>query len=333
MTQEKKQSTALTISVDSHGAMVPSNVAEAIEMAKMFAASDMVPKQFIGKPGNVLIAIQMGASLGLAPFPSLANIAVINGRPSLWGDAMLGLILARADCQSVEEWKSDDGQTAFCEVRRRGRPPVERSFSMTQAKKAGLAVKTGPWQQYPDRMLQLRARGFALRDSYADVLTGVSMAEEARDYEPEHVVDQSPEYIPEGRHDARPRRVSQNRPPEPDLDTQNSPQDAPGSSQDDQPDPEPAPPPETAQNATGEESSEATAADLADRLIAEARASTSAQERIRILGLTEQLPEKEKESVRIVLAECQKAADLAASAGQNASRETRPKKKTSETRA
>ena len=46
------------------------------------------------------------------------------------------------------------------------------------AKRAGLWGKQGPWQQFPDRMMQMRARGFTLRDGFADVLGGLYLREE-----------------------------------------------------------------------------------------------------------------------------------------------------------
>ena len=72
---------------------------------------------------------------------------------------------------------------ATCEAKRRGdAEPVVSRFSMADAKRAGLAGKTGPWTQYPKRMLQMRARGFALRDAFPDLLRGFVTAEEAQDY-------------------------------------------------------------------------------------------------------------------------------------------------------
>lgn len=166
----------------SMGFMTPANLSEAMEMAKILADSSIVPKDFIGKPGNVLIAVQWGIELGLAPLQAMQSIAVINGRPAIWGDAMLALVQGSGRLESIDEEITDDGQVATCTIRRRGQAkPVVRQFTMDEAKKAGLAGKAGPWQQYPRRMLQLRARGFALRDAFADVLRGVAIAEEARD--------------------------------------------------------------------------------------------------------------------------------------------------------
>jgi len=53
------------------------------------------------------------------------------------------------------------------------------------AKRAGLWAKQGPWTAYPKRMMQMRARGFALRDAFPDVLKGMITAEEAQDYQEE----------------------------------------------------------------------------------------------------------------------------------------------------
>jgi len=67
-------------------------------------------------------------------------------------------------------------------AKRKGRKPVETRFSVEDAKRAGLWGKGGPWTAYPKRMLQMRARGFALRDAFPDVLKGMISVEEAQDY-------------------------------------------------------------------------------------------------------------------------------------------------------
>lgn len=161
--------------------LVPTNNSEAWEIAKMLADSDMVPKDYKGKPANVLVAAAMGAELGLPPVQALQNIAVINGRPSLWGDALIGLVRSHPKCEDIAETFDEDTMTASCVVKRKGQSPVEATFSQADAKAAGLWGKTGPWSQYPKRMLKLRARGFALRDAFADVLKGVAVAEEQQD--------------------------------------------------------------------------------------------------------------------------------------------------------
>ena len=157
----------------------PQTFEQALTFSNYLADSDMVPKDFKGKPGNCLVAIQWGMEIGLKPLQAMQNIAVINGRPSLWGDAVIALVRSSPLCEYIIE--EDDGHTATCKVKRRGEPEQSRSFSMDDAKAAGLLGKQGPWTQYPKRMRQMRARAFAVRDVFPDVLKGLPVAEEVMD--------------------------------------------------------------------------------------------------------------------------------------------------------
>jgi hypothetical protein len=163
----------------------PATLGEAMEFSKMLADSSMVPKQYQGKPQDIIVCVQWGAELGLAPMQALQNIAVINGKPSVYGDAMMALVQASPVCEGIDEHIEGEGTpnpVAVCVAKRKGRNPVIARFSVEDAKRAGLWGKQGPWQAYPKRMLQMRARGFALRDAFPDVLKGLITAEEAADY-------------------------------------------------------------------------------------------------------------------------------------------------------
>lgn len=157
----------------------PQNFEQALTFSKYLSNSDMVPKDFKGKPENCLIAMQWGYELGMQPLQAIQNIAVINGRPAMWGDAVIALVRSSPLCEYVQE--SDDGSTATCRVKRKGEPEQVRTFSADDARAAGLSGKQGPWTQYPKRMRQLRARAFALRDVFPDVLRGMPVAEEVMD--------------------------------------------------------------------------------------------------------------------------------------------------------
>ena len=160
--------------------------AEIERFAEKAAKSGMVPKDYINKPDAIVIAVMMGSELGLAPMQSLQNIAVINGRPSIWGDAMPGLIRASGKCEYIKEWSTGEGDTLtyFCEAKRKDDPtPSVGKFGVAEAKKASLWGKD-LYAKYPQRMLLARARGFGLRDAFPDVLKGLISAEEARDMVP-----------------------------------------------------------------------------------------------------------------------------------------------------
>jgi hypothetical protein len=163
----------------------PATLTEAIQFSDMLASSSMVPKAYQGKPQDILVCVQWGYEMGLAPMQALQNIAVINGKPSVYGDAMMALVQASAVCEDVEEYFENEGTpnpVAVCIAKRKNRKPVVAKFSVEDAKRAGLWAKQGPWSAYPKRMMQMRARGFALRDAFPDVLKGLISAEEAADF-------------------------------------------------------------------------------------------------------------------------------------------------------
>jgi hypothetical protein len=167
----------------------PATMGEAMEFSKMLAESSMVPRAYQGKPQDIMVCVQWGYELGLAPMQALQNIAVINGKPSVYGDAMAALVQASPVCEGIEEMLENEGSpnpVAVCIAKRKNRTPVTAKFSVEDAKRAGLWGKQGPWTAYPKRMLQMRARGFALRDAFPDVLKGLISAEEAEDYPTEN---------------------------------------------------------------------------------------------------------------------------------------------------
>jgi hypothetical protein len=183
----------------------PQSFNELVQFAQMAARSTMVPNDYRGKPENIMLAVQMGSEVGLAPMQALQNIAVINGRPALWGDAMLALCKQSSKWGGIEETLTGEGddRVATCTVKRGGEAPVVRHFAVRDAIRAGLwltSPSTSPWYRYPMRMLQMRARGWALRDTFPDVLRGLQSAEEATDTPREPFVgttiDASPETAP-----------------------------------------------------------------------------------------------------------------------------------------
>lgn len=172
------------------------------------SVSGLAPKG-LEKQEAIFVAVQMGLELGMTPMSSLTCIAVINGRPTMFGDAQLGLVRASGELEEFSEWYEVGGRkqihnpatfgedaAAVCHVKRRGFEAQRSVFSVADAKRAQLWGKTGPWSQYPARMLRFRARAFILRDNFGDVLRGIMSAEEARDIEP---IDVTPEKATRGR--------------------------------------------------------------------------------------------------------------------------------------
>jgi hypothetical protein len=170
--------------------IVPRNIDEIFRLASAIAKSGMAPKD-MSTPEKLTVAIMTGLELGLPPIFAINKIAVINGRPTLWGDAIPGLLWSRNF--KLDETMAGDGDNrcATCTVTRPHGETITRTFGVKDAKKAGLWGKSGPWTQYPDRMLSMRARAFAARDGASDVLGGLYLREEIDDT-PAEPVDITP---------------------------------------------------------------------------------------------------------------------------------------------
>lgn len=173
--------------------IAPSNMDDLFRFAKAVSVSGLAPKG-IESPEAIFVALEMGLEVGLPMMAALQNIAVINGRPTIWGDAQLAVVRGTGELTLFEEWYEENGKrlarnpatftdatTAVCRVQRHGYEPAETAFSVADAKRANLWGKAGPWSQYPARMLRFRARSFGLRDQFGDALRGLRTAEEVMD--------------------------------------------------------------------------------------------------------------------------------------------------------
>jgi hypothetical protein len=187
-------------------------LAELREFCGILAGTDMVPKAYKGKPDDILVAMMHGQEVGIPHLQALQSIAVVNGIPSIYGDAALALVRASGKLMDIDEWSEVDGKrmdgpfpiislvdegktvVAYCKTTRAmgdGMGSTRTTwFSVDDAKRAGLWMKKGasgfptPWCTVPQRMLMFRARGWNLRDQFSDVLKGLAFYEEAIDIEP-----------------------------------------------------------------------------------------------------------------------------------------------------
>jgi len=174
-------------------ALVPVDFDGAYRIARVVVEAGMAPSTLETTP-KAMVAILHGLEIGLTPMQALQSIAVINGKPTIWGDAALALIYASDKMEWIEEttagvWGTD-AYTAICRVKRKGHPKVYTGeFSIGDAKTAKIWEKRGrsgqdtPWITYPKRMVKMRAR-WVLRDAFADVLKGLHLREEIEDTEP-----------------------------------------------------------------------------------------------------------------------------------------------------
>ncbi len=166
------------------------SVSDLQQLADMLYKGGLTPPG-IDSPAKVAAVVLAGLEVGLAPTQALSSIMLTNGRLSIYGDGALALVRACGQLEAIAEKVEGEGaaRTGWCAIKRKGEPEKVFSFSMGQAEKAGLIERAkgkdgkgrGPWVSYPDRMLVMRARGFALRDVFPDVLRGLVTYEEVQD--------------------------------------------------------------------------------------------------------------------------------------------------------
>lgn len=163
------------------------DLAQTFAFADMMNRAKMLPKNCSTE--SAAMRIVWGNMLGLNPFLSVQKISDVNGTTTIWGDALVGVckrsgLLEWDDFEEIpgKEDGTVTGYTYVCQ--RKGYPnPSRGSFTVADAKKAGLWEKPGTWTQYPKRMLKNRARAFLLRDLFPDILQGLGITEEAQDYD------------------------------------------------------------------------------------------------------------------------------------------------------
>lgn len=186
--QERKRSDIAVVD----GKLTPQSLSESWRIAESLMHSGALPKSF-QNPHQVVMGMQILRQLGLPEIAGLSKLAIINGSFSLWGEAPLGLVFGRNILAEFSEfWFDKDYQKicfenknlnaevfgAYCYSERRDFDRrVERVFTVDDAKAAGLFGKSGPWQTYRKRMLQMKARGWALKDVAPEILLNVSQAE------------------------------------------------------------------------------------------------------------------------------------------------------------
>lgn len=215
---KKKSDNLPSVKADSKGLLQPRTIDEEFRMASAYSQSGMVPKEYTGLPAKVFTAMQYARELGLKPLTAMREVAVINGRPSIFGSLPLSLVRASGKLRKIREFLFDDDYLeinytnknlnkqvfgACCIVHRVDDEPREFVFTADDARQAGLldSKDEACWTKYPRVMMKYRARTMALRDVFPDIIGGIAIAEydfnevapaeaEFTNDEPEHITEE-----------------------------------------------------------------------------------------------------------------------------------------------
>jgi hypothetical protein len=192
--QEQKPKQPPPPKVIAASAIIPRSIDELMQLATIVFKAG--PPAGHGRAESVAMAIAFGMEIGLLPVQSVASVSVIGGKPSLYGDAALGLLLASPFCEKLDHGLTGvgDSRCGWIATKRKGQEVERKSdFNVDDAKQAGLWLLDQPlpadpekaakkrkasWYAYPDRMLVWKAVSHHMKDWWADVLRGLTIYED-----------------------------------------------------------------------------------------------------------------------------------------------------------
>jgi len=185
--EEKKEIKTIELK---DGLLETKDLNEEWRVAQLMLSSKALPAQFENVQ-QVVMTMQVLKSLNINPMLGIRHTMIVNGNISLWGDLPLAICRNSGQLESFKEFFIDSEYkeicfenknldapifAAICQIKRKGIELTTRSFTVNQAKQAGI-WGTKVWAKYPSRMIQMRTRSLALKDIFSDVLSGISINE------------------------------------------------------------------------------------------------------------------------------------------------------------
>lgn len=125
-----------------------------------------------------IVAMRYGHQLGIDEFTALQNMYIQNGKPTALASLLHSLILRDHGGDAIQIAESSAERCVLRCRRRDSSLVTEISYTIEEAKAAGLLEKKGPWQQYRQDMLFARCISRAGRMLYRDSTLGMYTPEE-----------------------------------------------------------------------------------------------------------------------------------------------------------
>ena len=163
----------------------PENANNAKQMAITLSKSKMVPYALAGKPEDIFAIMLLGHELGIQAMTAIQNISVVQGKPTVSPQMMLGMIY-RALPEAVISTKIDEDKKIVTVYAARSdrhkKYGYTATWTQTKAAAMGLTGKDNYKKQLVN-MLKWRATAEACRVVFADVILGLYMPMEFQDVE------------------------------------------------------------------------------------------------------------------------------------------------------
>lgn len=119
------------------------------------------------------VKVMAGEEVGLGPVASMTGIHIVQGKVTLGANLIAALVRKHPDYDYAVTEHTE--QVCTIQFTYKGKPAGTSSFSMEDAKKAGLLGKTGPWSQHPRNMLFARAMSNGAKWYAPDVSAGAPL--------------------------------------------------------------------------------------------------------------------------------------------------------------
>jgi hypothetical protein len=163
----------------------PQSMQEAMLFSEAVVQSGLVPH--VKRKEAAFAIIVTGAELGLTAMQSLRSIHIVDGKPTLSADLIVGLVKRSSVCQWFRLVETTNERAVF-ETLRRGEPePTRYVYTMEDAARANLLGRR-PWRQYTAAMLRARCATALARAVYPDLVAGI--------YEPDELQHHHSELLP-----------------------------------------------------------------------------------------------------------------------------------------
>lgn len=157
-------------------------------VAKMFASSSLVPKDYRDNPGNCAIAVEMANRMRLNPMMVMQNLRVVMGNPGWSGKFLIARFNESGKFDPVEyEWGGTEGKDdwscrAFSKSLKTGKRIQGPKISMALAKAEGWVSKNGSkWTSMPEKMFMYRAAAWMIDVACPEIAMGLPTEEELLD--------------------------------------------------------------------------------------------------------------------------------------------------------
>ena len=157
-------------------------------IAKGFATSSLVPKEYQGNIGNCMIALNLAQRIGGDPLMVMQNLVIVHGRPTWSAQYLIATanMCGRFSAIRFEFFGDKKNDTWGCRAwaieQRTGEKLIGSDVTIAIARKEGWYGKNGSkWQSIPQQMLMYRAGSWWVRAYAPELSMGLMTSDEASD--------------------------------------------------------------------------------------------------------------------------------------------------------